>query len=603
MHDKKGDSYTDKLFTCVRITLFRPLKYNHALPFPLFTPKRLSYKTLPQSSTEFDSTSDSSPRWPLLDSRAMIALPLETSTGRATLQQLLSLRSQDDSPQPSQPPVPIVFLTPLLPLPFSVIYTARPFPTTLTPSNSSSTSAMTPRPATAGFSFNAHSTPTPGVTLSRDLSESHADALPAVVAQSAPTPPLPRKKSGGPLKPSLKLKNTGSRGSLTVNTSGVNSSSSKSAPTTPTHKGVRFHPELEHVKYFLAEQKPLAVSRDGSPTDTSETDSEFPLFIYPRDDDLKERPLVMHRIDVPMASSLAEDTCDIVVENIDLVGSTVEGIIRVRNLAFDKSIAVYFTLDHWETTSEVTARYKASLPNGTFDWFRFSIKLGDVLSHAQEKTLYLAVRYAVSGREIWDNNNGRNYQVRIVHKKTVKINKGAMVESCEESFQDDINHIMDLRRQLEQIVEHGYPSETIRNIISHESRRRWDSLSPAPSPPLRDGTSSSTVEGFFAARCDIAASSRCPPATTRQIPFRARANTHPSARPDKVSSFFPDRDPDSGRESDDGSTTAPSRRRKRSGARNHTRGGFIEPSDVPGVKCTPPAWLFGSPVLRTFAAA
>ena len=524
----------------------------------------------------------------------MITLPLETSTGRATSQQLLSLGTQDDSPQPSQPPVALVFLTSLLPLFFSVIYTTSRFPTTLISPNSNPASAPT---ATAGFSYNARPTPTPDVTLSRDLSES-----PAVVAQSAPTPPLHRKRSGEPLKPSLKLKS--SRGSLTINTGGVDSSSSKSAPATPTHKGVRFHPELEHVKYFLAEQKPLAVSCDGSPSDASGTDSEFPLFIHPRDDDLKGRPLVMHRIDVPIASSMAEDTCDIAVENIDLVGTTVEGSIRVRNLAFNKCIAVYFTFDHWETTSEVTARYKESLPDGTFDWFMFSIKLADVLSRAQEKTMHLAVRYAVSGREIWDNNGGRNYQVRIVHKKALKLNKEAMVESREKSFQDDINYIMDLRRQLEEVVEDGYPSKTISSIVSHESRRRWDSLSPTPSPPARDGTPSSTVEGFFAARCDIPASSRCPPSATRQMPFRARANTHPTARPDKVSSFFPDRDPDdSDHDSDDGSATLPSRRRQRSGVRNHTRGGSLEPSDAPCVKCTPPAWLFGSPVFRTFAAA
>ncbi|KAH9984421.1 putative phosphatase regulatory subunit-domain-containing protein [Russula vinacea] len=433
------------------------------------------------------------------------------------------------------------------------------FPTTLISPNSNPASAPT---ATAGFSYNARPTPTPDVTLSRDLSES-----PAVVAQSAPTPPLHRKRSGEPLKPSLKLKS--SRGSLTINTGGVDSSSSKSAPATPTHKGVRFHPELEHVKYFLAEQKPLAVSCDGSPSDASGTDSEFPLFIHPRDDDLKGRPLVMHRIDVPIASSMAEDTCDIAVENIDLVGTTVEGSIRVRNLAFNKCIAVYFTFDHWETTSEVTARYKESLPDGTFDWFMFSIKLADVLSRAQEKTMHLAVRYAVSGREIWDNNGGRNYQVRIVHKKALKLNKRPWLR---------------VARSLSKMISiiSWIYGDSLRSIVSHESRRRWDSLSPTPSPPARDGTPSSTVEGFFAARCDIPASSRCPPSATRQIPFRARANTHPSARPDKVSSFFPDRDPDdSDHDSDDGSATLPSRRRQRSGVRNHTRVQYSVPLPLP----------------------
>jgi hypothetical protein len=97
------------------------------------------------------------------------------------------------------------------------------------------------------------------------------------------------------------------------------------------------------------------------------------------------------RIDVPTALPLAKDLRDVAVENIELVGTTVEGVVRVRNLAFEKWIAVRFTLDKWQTTSEVTARYKVFLPNGTMDRFIFTIKLADVFSRAEEKTLYLAV--------------------------------------------------------------------------------------------------------------------------------------------------------------------------------------------------------------------
>ena len=74
-----------------------------------------------------------------------------------------------------------------------------------------------------------------------------------------------------------------------------------------------------------------------------------------------------------------------------MVGPTVEGVVRVRNIAFEKWIAVCFTLDKWQTTTEVTARYKESLPNGTMDRLIFTIKLADVLSRAEEKTLYLVV--------------------------------------------------------------------------------------------------------------------------------------------------------------------------------------------------------------------
>ncbi len=65
---------------------------------------------------------------------------------------------------------------------------------------------------------------------------------------------------------------------------------------------------------------------------------------------------------------------------------------------------------------------RSPFPNGTMDRFIFIIKLADVVSRA-EKSLYLAVRYSVSGCEIWDNNSGRNYHVQIVREKVPKANK------------------------------------------------------------------------------------------------------------------------------------------------------------------------------------
>jgi hypothetical protein len=450
---------------------------------------------------------------------------------------------------------------------------------------------------------------------SRHSSKSHIRALPtAVVARSVCTPPLPREKSGEPLKSSFKV-----RRSVSVIIDPVNSITSKSAPVTPAHKGVRFHSQLEHVKLFLAKQKPLAVSRDGNPIDTSGTDSEFPSFIYHgRDDDLKERPLVMHRIDVPTAPPLPEDTRDVAVENIDLVGTVIEGTVRVRNIAFEKWIAVRFTLDKWQTTSEVTARYKESLQNDTFDRFMFSIKLTDVLPRAEEKTLYLAVRYSVPGREIWDSNSGRNYQVLFVREKALKSNteaRAAVVESREESLRAD--DIADLRRKLEELVELGCPSKTVSGILAQESRRRCESPSPAQSPPLRETTPSIKSEGFPAGRYDFAASSRTPwrppavhqtlsPARTltplhartrcRSRSFRLRASPVVSRTTTaaEVPSFFPDSD------SDDPVTQVPSLPScsgSGSGSRKHTRGGTIMLSHAPGVKRTPPTSPFAGPAL------
>ena len=140
--------------------------------------------------------------------------------------------------------------------------------------------------------------------------------------------------------------------------------------------------------------------------------------------------------------------------------------------AIEKWIAVSFTLDKWQTTSEVTARYKESLPNGTIDRFIFTIKLADVLSRAEEKTLYLAVRYSVAGREIRDNNSGRNYHVQIVRKKVPKANMETVVEKPQESSHTD--DLADLRHQLEQAFKPDCSSETVGGILAQHSRRQWD---------------------------------------------------------------------------------------------------------------------------------
>jgi hypothetical protein len=143
----------------------------------------------------------------------------------------------------------------------------------------------------------------------------------------------------------------------------------------------------------------------------------------------------MRRIDVPAALPLAEDLRDVAVENIELVGTTVEGVVRVRNLAFEKWIAVRFTLDKWQTTSEAP-RGKESLPNGTVDRFVFTIKLADVLSHAEEKTLY-----TMSDIRLVAARSGtitRNYHVQIVCEKVPKANKETVVEKPQESSLADL---------------------------------------------------------------------------------------------------------------------------------------------------------------------
>lgn len=53
----------------------------------------------------------------------------------------------------------------------------------------------------------------------------------------------------------------------------------------------------------------------------------------------------MRSIDGPAASILTDDMRELAVENIELVRDTGEGVIRMRDIAFETCIAVRFTLD------------------------------------------------------------------------------------------------------------------------------------------------------------------------------------------------------------------------------------------------------------------
>lgn len=325
-------------------------------------------------------------------------------------------------------------------------------------------------------------------------------ASPSSQTLSTPTSSLllGRRKPGEPLKSSLKSRRPVVRGDLTVVTSAL---SSKSEPTTPTGaKSVHFD-SREHVKLFLAEQKPLAVSRDGSPTDdTSGTESDFPSFIYGglSDDERTRRSLAIEVVNFPAMISPA---ADVALESLTLSEdrSAINGRVRVRNISFEKWIAVRFTFDWWQTTSEVTAKYMESLPDGKFDRFGFSIRLSDMLKRIEEKTMFLAVRYSVVGKEMWDNNDGHNYQVKFKkHQQpqqqpsqqqtspSAPAPTSAPMQSPVQATQQTKTAIVDskmavLSKKLEQVVK---SQETVGGALT--ASRRGASSFPSSSPGASD---------------------------------------------------------------------------------------------------------------------
>lgn len=215
-------------------------------------------------------------------------------------------------------------------------------------------------------------------------------------------PPMVRKKSGEVVKSSLKTPNR---------------SRPSSMPSTPTFpKAVHFDAHLEHVRHFLHQEKPSAVSAGSSPVESYDGEREFP---FPHEEAFRPRePPFEWEINLPnFPRDLdARKHLPVRVERVCLSNDNKNliGTVAVTNMSFQKSVVVRFTLDYWETVSEVTAEFNSDVRKKQreegVDRFIFNIKLVDQVN-LERKLLFFCVRYNVAGQEFWDNNHGFNFQV------------------------------------------------------------------------------------------------------------------------------------------------------------------------------------------------
>lgn len=96
------------------------------------------------------------------------------------------------------------------------------------------------------------------------------------------------------------------------------------------------------------------------------------------------------------------------------------GTVKVKNLAFDKDVAIRMTTDNWSSQQDVACSYveQPSLAvRNLYDTFRFQLPLPDKDSSQVE----FCVKYTSGGQEYWDNNAGANYVVK--KKREVSINR------------------------------------------------------------------------------------------------------------------------------------------------------------------------------------
>ena len=335
--------------------------------------------------------------------------PLPSLPKASSKKSLFHIPSDDDQ-EPSPPPTPRG-VSPSLP-PQQQTPTSVPFPTT---------------------------SPTSPITATSDTAKSASPPIQRTSSSSSVV-----LANGRPLKPSLKSASSSSIAD-DMAASGARHARAQSMPSTPFGpKNVHFKEKddgLESVRLFRRTGKPASVSKPTSDTET-ETEPEPSNYPFPHvsqntfaSSSLSALSEIATRSTIP--SSTPSPYANVHLESVNLPPArppVLRGTIIVRNIVFEKSIGVRFTLDDWTTVSEVLATYAGpvspletlagtnqgktigdligSLPESTWDRFNFAIKLEDYETYLWQRTLFLVVRYSAPGAgEWWDNNSGENYRI------------------------------------------------------------------------------------------------------------------------------------------------------------------------------------------------
>ncbi len=132
---------------------------------------------------------------------------------------------------------------------------------------------------------------------------------------------------------------------------------------------------LESIRVFNRTGKPASLSKPSGEETETETEAESSAYPFPV---FSASPIastasatLLHEIDnsVERTSLVPKSNpspyANVFLETLALPRTrppTLRGTVLVRNMSFEKLVAVRFTLDDWQTTSEVMCKHVVSLP-------------------------------------------------------------------------------------------------------------------------------------------------------------------------------------------------------------------------------------------------
>lgn len=97
------------------------------------------------------------------------------------------------------------------------------------------------------------------------------------------------------------------------------------------------------------------------------------------------------------------------LENVILKDYNLLGTIKVKNIAFEKSLTVRFTHDSWKNSIDIPCKYITVATVSNVDTFSFEIKIPPHFSPGEK--VEFCICYETASQQFWDNNDGKNYGI------------------------------------------------------------------------------------------------------------------------------------------------------------------------------------------------
>ncbi|XP_074643485.1 protein phosphatase 1 regulatory subunit 3B-like [Tubulanus polymorphus] len=132
------------------------------------------------------------------------------------------------------------------------------------------------------------------------------------------------------------------------------------------------------------------------------------------------------------------DTNCVCLENVIAKEYNLAGTVKVKNIAFEKSVFVRWTCDGWQSFADIQTDFLTTGDSSptVYDTFGFELIVPENLT--SDDAVEFAVCYECNGNQYWDNRGGTNYRVSI---KKQEEKKAATIPQYTSSFKPNYDGI------------------------------------------------------------------------------------------------------------------------------------------------------------------